>query len=347
MFGRQAAASSVTALREFLRSSGDACDERWQTWARGLLATNQLNVELLASFWREVLDFDPVLAGYIAEPLEVRVPAVIVAGSGKETFKTFNVSTAASILAAAAGAYVVKGVSRSVSAVSGSADVLDQLGLPVTDNPNDVPSVLEHDHIAFVSYAAFCPTYAGRYDGVFPFLSPFSFFMPVAVLGVRAAGFVYGIAHPDVSLVAAALRDVRPDLGRGVIVSTELGPEEVMDERAGYGISYTAELQGGSVHVFRGAHPPAPEHWRAAVAHRDSHAANAELLLSSLAPSGCAACADLVERNAAMILLASRPEYLDEAAALIHVRNIRLAGAALQLLTQLRAREEANPCYAH
>lgn len=186
---------AIHALRALLRGDGRTVDDRWRTWARELINMYELSPNLISGLWREVLDFDRTLASYVTEPIPLDVPAVIVAGSGKETFKTFNVSTAASILAAATGAYVVKGVSRSVSAVSGSADVLDVLGLPISDMPDTVPRTLERDRITFISYSAFCPTYAGRYDGVFPFLSPFSFFMPVAVLGVRASSFVYGIAQ--------------------------------------------------------------------------------------------------------------------------------------------------------
>ena len=304
----------------------------------------RVSPQLISGLWREVLDFDSTLAGYVADPIPLGVPAVVVAGSGKETFKTFNVSTAASILAAASGAYVVKGVSRSVSAVSGSADVLDTLGLPTSEAPATVSHRLECDRIAFISYSAFCPTYAGRYDGVFPFLSPFSFFMPVAVLAVRASSFVYGIAHTNVSFAAEAIRAVRPDLKRGVVVATELSQHEMMDERASYGISYTAVLEGAHAWGFRGAHPQAPEGWRGAVAHRSSHEDNAAVLASSLAPDGCAACAELVERNAALILAASQWGTIDEEIARVHVRNVRLAGGAVRLLAALRDREEAHRC---
>jgi anthranilate phosphoribosyltransferase len=303
-----------------------------------------MSPQLISGLWREVLDFDSTLAGYVAEPIPLGVSAVVVAGSGKETFKTFNVSTAASILAAASGAYVVKGVSHSVSAVSGSADVLDALGLPTSDSPATVSGRLERDRIAFISYSAFCPTYAGRYDGVFPFLSPFSFFMPVAVLGVRASSFVYGIAHTNVSLAAEAIRAVRPDVKRGVVVATELSQYEMMDEQANYGISYRAVLDHAHVRGFRGSHPPAPEQWRAAVAHRSSHEDNAAVLASSLAPDGCVACAELVERNAALILAASQWGTIDEEIARVRVRNVRLAGGAVRLIAELRASEEANRC---
>src|SRR5580700_1591582 len=141
--GSTAGDHAIRALRTLLRGDSRTVDERWRSWARELTGTSKLSPQLISGLWQEVLDFDLTLAGYVAEPVPLDVPAVVVAGSGKETFKTFNVSTAASILAAAAGAYVVKGVSCSVSAVSGSADVLDVLGLPISDMPSTVRPTLE------------------------------------------------------------------------------------------------------------------------------------------------------------------------------------------------------------
>lgn len=333
---------AVCALRALLRGSGDTVDEQWRDWARGLIDAGELSMRLMAGIWQEILKFDSTLVDYITNPVSFDIPAVVVAGSGKETFKTFNVSTAASILAAASGAYVVKGVSRSVSAVSGSTDVLEALGLPICDTPHTMSRTLERDRIAFVSYSTFCPAYAGRYDGVFPFLSPFSFFMPIAVLGVRAASFVYGIAHPDVALAARAIQAARPDLSRGVVVGTELSPREMMDEQANYGTSYTAVLDGKHMRVSRGAHPPAPQSWRTAVAHRRSHEDNAAALVASLAPDGCAECADLVDRNAALILTASHWGTTDYSTALARVRGARLAGRAVRLLAGFQDRRGAH-----
>jgi anthranilate phosphoribosyltransferase len=327
----EASGAPHTALRELLYA-----DERWRDWARVLMRAGVLKRDLLAQLWRVVLEFDPVLAEYAVNPLPIGEPAVLVAGSGKETFQTFNVSTAAGILAAAAGARVVKGVSHSVSAVSGSADVLDQLGIPITSNPLRVQEPLDRHGIAFVSYAAFCPTYAGRYDGVFPFLTPFSFFMPVSVLGVRASAFVYGIAHRDVVLAAEAIHAMRPDLARGLVVATDIASGETMDEYAGYGISHTARLNRGRVSVFRGEHKPPPVSWKTAVAHRDNHRANADMLAAALRSEGSHSGTELVERNAALILTAPQ-EQPDEIAALARVREARISGGAAQLLSRLQA----------
>jgi anthranilate phosphoribosyltransferase len=334
-------------LRKFLRADGRAVDERWRHWARTVVDGPEMSTQLLVSLWREVLEFDTTLAEYVENPVPVGVSAVVVAGSGKESFKTFNVSTAASILAAASGAHVVKGVSHSVSAVSGSADMLDSLGLAMLSSPDRLSDTLQRDRLAFVSYSAFCPTYAGRYDGVFPFFGPFSFFLPIAVLAVRTSSFLYGIAHTNVLLAAEALRAVRPDLDHGLVVATELAEHELMDEQASCGTSYTANSTAERVQVFRGTHPPATDRWRSMVAHRSSHEENAELLVSSLSPTGCGACAELVERNAALILLASRWESLDEADALAGVRNVRMAGGALRLLQQLHTRNGGARCFTN
>lgn len=336
----EAEARAVARLRTLLRTSTAWADEKWRRWADSLVASSTLTPSLLTALWHEVCDFDPVLAAWAAEPLAVPNGTVIVAGSGKETFKTFNVSTAASILAAAAGGHVVKGVSRSVSAVSGAADVLDALGVPTAPSPAAVPGQIDTEGIAFISYATFCPTYAGRYDGVFHQLSPFSFFMPVAVLAVRGGAFVYGLAHPDVLLATTTITQVRPDLATGCVVTTELADDDVMDERAPFGLTRSATLAAGEILPRFSDGGPPPRHWLRAVAHGRSHEDNAALVTRALEPEGCAERAGLVEDNAALILQSSRPD-LTDADAFRAVHEARVCGAATDLLYRLRRRREA------
>lgn len=116
--------------------SGNSTD-RWRAFSRMVLAAGP-DERTLADLFAAILAYDDVFARHCANPVDVPTGTVTVSGSGKETFKTFNVSTAAALLAAAAGVPVVKGVSRSVSATTGALDILDHLGIEVTASPSSV-----------------------------------------------------------------------------------------------------------------------------------------------------------------------------------------------------------------
>ncbi len=92
-----------------------------------------------------------------ATPLGVPVPerAVDTCGTGGDSSGMVNVSTLAAIIAAGAGALVVKHGNRALSSRSGSADVLEQLGVAVDATPAVVEACLHQASIGF----AFAPTF--------------------------------------------------------------------------------------------------------------------------------------------------------------------------------------------
>jgi anthranilate phosphoribosyltransferase len=70
---------------------------------------------------------------------------------------TFNISTATAIVAAAAGIPIAKHGSRSLASLSGSADVLEALGVNITLNPSQVEKMIEEIGIAFLYAPLFHP----------------------------------------------------------------------------------------------------------------------------------------------------------------------------------------------
>jgi len=70
---------------------------------------------------------------------------------------TFNISTATALVAAAAGIPVAKHGSRSIASLSGSADVLEALGVNINLQPREVEKMIEEIGIAFLYAPLFHP----------------------------------------------------------------------------------------------------------------------------------------------------------------------------------------------
>jgi len=92
-----------------------------------------------------------------ASRIEVPGTTLDIVGTGGDRAHTVNISTMASLVAAASGVRVVKHGNRSASSSSGSADVLEALGINLALNPSDVAAVVEKAGITFCFAQAFHP----------------------------------------------------------------------------------------------------------------------------------------------------------------------------------------------
>ena len=93
----------------------------------------------------------------VATPIVVTGRVLDVVGTGGDRSMSVNISTMAAIVAAGAGAPVVKHGNRSASSKAGSADVLEALGVRLDLSPTEVARVGEEVGITFCFAAAFHP----------------------------------------------------------------------------------------------------------------------------------------------------------------------------------------------
>ncbi|MDE3075647.1 MAG: anthranilate phosphoribosyltransferase, partial [Chloroflexota bacterium] len=92
-----------------------------------------------------------------ALPVPVKMPVVDLVGTGNDRLGTFNVSTTAAIIAASAGQAMAKHGNRAVTSKSGSADLLEALGVAIDLNPEDVAECIHRNNFGFLLATLFHP----------------------------------------------------------------------------------------------------------------------------------------------------------------------------------------------
>ena len=182
----------------------------------------------------------------VKDPNEV----IDVVGTGGDAAHTFNVSTAAAFVAAAAGAKVAKHGNRAVSSRSGSADVLESLGAHVTLTPEQIAACVEKIGIGFMFAPAHHPAmkHAGPVRKELGVRTIFNILGPLTN-PAGAKNLLLGVFHPD--LVGIQVRVLHRLGAKRVMVVYGL---EGLDEISISGPTAVGELANGEIREYE-IHP--------------------------------------------------------------------------------------------
>ena len=183
-------------------------------------------------------------------PVANRAHLVDTCGTGGDSAHTFNISTAAAFVAAGAGARVAKHGGRSVSSKSGSADVLEALGVNINLPPERVADAIADIGLGFM----FAPNFHSAMKHAAPVRKELGVRTLFNILGpltnpAGAPNQVMGVFHPDL-------------VGIQVRVLQRLGSEraltvfgrEGLDEISISGETLVGELRDGEVSEYS-VHP--------------------------------------------------------------------------------------------
>ncbi|MBH1555988.1 anthranilate phosphoribosyltransferase [Stenotrophomonas maltophilia] len=186
------------------------------------------------------------LAVPVADPTHL----VDIVGTGGDGSHTFNISTCAMFVAAAAGARVAKHGNRSVSSKSGSADAVEALGAAIELQPAQVAAAIEQTGIGFM----FAPIHHPSMKVVAPVRREMGVRTIFNILGpltnpASAPSVLMGVFHPDlVGIQARVLRELGTE--RAMVV---WGRDNMDEISLGAG-TLVGELRDGKVREYE-IHP--------------------------------------------------------------------------------------------
>ena len=179
-----------------------------------------------------------------------RTHLVDIVGTGGDGANTFNISTCAMFVAAAAGARVSKHGGRSVSSKSGSADVLESLGVHINLQPSVIAQSIAEVGIGFM----FAPNHHPAMKNVAPVRKELGVRTLFNILGpltnpAAAPNILMGVFHPD--LVGIQIRALqRLGAEHALVVYGRDGMDEVSLGAA----TLVGELNNGDITEYE-IHP--------------------------------------------------------------------------------------------
>ena len=179
-------------------------------------------------------------------PVQDKANLVDIVGTGGDGAKTFNISSTAMFVAAAAGAKVAKHGGRSVSSSSGAADVMEQMGADLTLSPEQVGQCIDDVGIGFM----FAQNHHSAMRYVAPVRRSLGFRSIFNILGpltnpASAPNQLLGVFHID---LCGILSRVLQQLGSQHVLVVH--GSDGLDEITITGHTRVAELKDGTIQEY-------------------------------------------------------------------------------------------------
>ena len=265
-----------------------------------------------------------------------RTHLVDIVGTGGDGSHTFNISTCSMFVAAAAGARISKHGNRSVSSKSGSADVLEALGVPLTLTPDAISTCIADTGIGFM----FAPNHHPAMKNVAAVRRELGVRTIFNILGpltnpANAPNILMGVFHPDlVGIQVRALQRLGAE--HAVVVYGRDGLDEVSLGAA----TLVGEFKDGTLREYE-IHPE--DFGLSMVSNRALRVETPEqskAMLQAVLRNESGAARDIVMLNAGVALYAANvaPTIIDGVAL---AREALASGQALAKLRQFVARARA------
>ncbi|MBD2503457.1 anthranilate phosphoribosyltransferase [Anabaena azotica] len=261
------------------------------------------------------------------------IPIIDTCGTGGDGSSTFNISTAVAFVAAAYGVPVAKHGNRSASSLTGSADVLEALGVNLSASSDKVQAALQEVGITFLFAPGWHPALKAvaslrrtlRIRTVFNLLGPL-------VNPLRPTGQVVGLFTPKLLTTVAQALD---NLGKQkaiVVHGRERLDEAGLGDLTDVAVLSDGELQLTTINPQEVGVTPAPI---GALRGGDVQE-NAQILKDVLQGKGTQAQQDAVALNAALALqVAGVVPLLDHAQGVTVAKEILQTGSAWKKLEEL------------
>lgn len=147
--------SAIRAVTEHQDLSGDEMQQVMRTIMTGEASQAQIGGFLIGLRMKGETVDEIAAAASVMRELATKVDVegenlVDTCGTGGDGSKTFNISTASAFVVSAAGAQVAKHGNRSISSKSGSADVLEALGVNIGLAPDQVATCIKEIGVGFM-----------------------------------------------------------------------------------------------------------------------------------------------------------------------------------------------------